>query len=322
MRPLDFGIRIGLLVAACVANKSGHDTCLLQHQSLSKRATKRLYEEPEPRYSKRAPPNVARQSTTDRKSALIWLGPQPDGKKGPGAGGKTAPAAAGKTPNAGRAPKSGAKTAPVQPGKTPPTTTTTIIESMYGDDETVSKRVEITLNTALKDIDSGPNGPLSKFSSTFQAEIQAAMGLDPERLAILGFRGGYLESKGGATSFTQHGTGNAGEREASNVDFEVLAGKPSAGRSLGRLTTQMADKRSKLMTGTMKGALSGAVLVVSEGSKANDPTNTWREKQTPPTLSPSKTSSGFNTPVTTALVTIVLAMLAVACLYGMRSRLK
>jgi len=251
---------------------------------------------------------------------MKWLGPQPDGKKAPGAGGKTAPAAAGKTPNAGRAPKSGAKAAPVQPGKTPPTTTTTITESMYGDDETVSKRVEITLSTALKDIDSGPNGPLSKFSSTFQAEIQAAMGLDPRRLVILGFRGGYLESKGGATSFTQHGTGNAGEREASNVDFEVLAGKPSAGRALGRLTTQMADKRSKLMTGTMKGALSGAVLVVSEGSKANDPTNSWREKQTPPTLSP--TSSGFNTPVTTALVTIVLAMLAVACLYVMRSRLK
>lgn len=321
MRRLSCSIFFDIFVAVVVAVSNGQDSCLLQHQSYSDLLKDKLHEDEEYRYSKRAPRKLARQPQVDRRLVFMQLGPEPEGKVAPNAGAKTAASKASKSPIQGRAPKSGAKTAPVKAGKEPTTTTP---EPMlpYGDDETMSKRVELTLDMTLKDIDSGANGPLSEFGSVLKDEVVAAMDLDPDRFAMLGFRGGYLESKGGVTGFTQESSGHVGEREGSQVDFEVSAGKPSAGRSLGRLTTQMADKKSKLMTGTMKGALSGAVLVVSEGSKANSPTDSWREKRAPASVVEANSESGLPAPVLTAIISVVLAIIAVACLYGMRSQLK
>jgi hypothetical protein len=287
------------------------DACMLQHGTTGMRATVELREELEHAKSKQAPLRAAKSAKLAPHShpILTRLGPRP--------GGKSAPRASGKSPNDDRT-----TVAPKTFSKSPPTTTTTTTSTTavipdFGDDETVSKNVELSIKPSLEEINLGPTGPLDAFSETFKVDILSAMAItDPERMT--GLRMNDKAENEGARLLIQVMPHR--KKGGSQIDFEVTAGSPSAGRSVGNLAAQMADKRSELMTGSLRQILKGAVMVVTNGSQSSNPVLTWKENQTPEQSSIIKqieTTLG----VPWAVIVLCLAVVAIAAAYYARSRL-
>jgi len=250
-------LAVTTLACSIIEQVTARDACMLQQETIGMRATRKLHDDLEYARSKQAPQSASKTAklAPHRHPIVTRIGPI--------TGGKIAPRAKGKT---SRAPKTSPKPTGVPPTWTTSTTSTTSWWEAtipdFGDDETVSKQVELSIKPTLEEINLGPNGPLEEFSETFKRDILKAMEVRLDRMYGLRMN-------------------DKAENEGSQIDFGVTAGKPSAGRSVGNLAVQLADKRSSLMNGSLRKILFGAVMVVSEGSQSNHPTLNWYEKQRP-----------------------------------------
>jgi hypothetical protein len=188
-----------------------------------------------------------------------------------------------------------------------------------GDDESATIPAEMRLKDKLETIDSGPTGPVSKFSSAFQSEVSDAMGTDPERLQIIGMSSAYFDMDSDKSSLSQYRRATS---EGTEVHFEVLPGKPSAGRSLSKLAGKMRDKQ---LEGSLGKELNEAALVIPEGSKAQpDSTIEWRDSKINDRLTDEKSGAGsqFGELGPWLLVILLFVLAALAVVFWMRSRNK
>lgn len=298
-RVIALPLAVSAVVASIAKQVFATEACLLQHETHGMRETMLLREDLEHARSQLA-------STRVSKSAKIAPHVHPIVNRiGPIPGGKTAPTASGKTSRVDRAPK------PTPKSPRPPSTSITTSTTMtpywnetipdFGDDETVANQIELSIKPTLEEINLGPNGPLDNFSATFKDEILVAMELPPERMAGLRMN-------------------DQAENEGARIDFEVIAGRPSAGRSVTKLAVQLRDQRSRLMNGTLKKILFGAVMVVTQGSQSNHPTITWEEKDRPKNSIIKQIEMKLGVPW--AICVVFLAIVAIAIAYCIRNRLK
>lgn len=284
---------------------------MLQHDATAARSLRNFYEDIDDQPTKQAPKKGSKtpQFAPDLDPLMNRVASRTAGKK--------APTANGKSPNDDASPISRVERAPKASPKPPtvifttttttttvtPTTTTPYNETIpdFGDDETVSKNIELSIKPTLEEINLGPNGPLERFSETFRTEMLGAMEVDTERM-----QGLRMNDKA--------------ENEGSQIDFEVTAGRPSAGRSVGKLAMQLRDKRSRLMNGSLSKALVGAVMVVTSGTGSNHPTINWQEKERPKNSIVKKIETTLGVPW--AVCVICLAIVAITVAYCLRSRLR
>lgn len=135
----------------------------------------------------------------------------------------------------------------------------------------MSQRAELHLAGGLDALQES-SVSLQGFTESLREQLMTVdEDMDPKRLVILGARPKNLESEGNASipSQTVH--------KGAKIDFEVYPGppgKPSPGQFLKKFATQMRDKKVSKIEGKKQKAvwkaLTGASLVVTQGSKVHD----------------------------------------------------